>query len=185
MDRYYQAALVVPANTTAANPTKLPVHLENAILVDIELYVPIGHSGFTGCRVLMSNQQVLPFANLSWITVDDYFRLFEVNEEVGASAVSVQGYNTDVIQHTFYFRFHIRTIDAPTTGTLSSAIGTGIGSLTSSDLTPPAIGDASGAGTIPGLPSLPGINSLPPIPGLGGGIVNAQHAHQQAMSNDS
>lgn len=165
MDRYYPVELTVPASTPPGNPTKQTVPLEDATLVDVEIIVPAGHVALTGIRVLASNQQVIPWGNLSWIKSDNYVRVFDFNAEIGASAISVQGFNNDVIAHTFYARFHMRDRTDPNAGTPSSIIG-GLGNI---------VGTSTGAtgipvGTLPASPPPPltlpppiGVPSLPPI----------------------
>lgn len=181
MDRYYQAQLQVPAGTLASAPVSQAVPLEDAELIDIELYVPIGHAGLTGIRASSSHQQILPWGNAGWITVDNYFRVFEFNDQVGANAISIQGYNTDVIAHTFWLRFHIRTLPATDQGTLSSLIGTGLGSLTSDNIG--ALAGSSSGGVLPGI----GLPPTPTLPGFGitlpGGmpVTSSLHGRQQFM----
>lgn len=110
MDRYYPLELVVPPQTTEAAPLSTVIPMENSLLVDIEVIIPDGHLGQTGVRILQSQQQILPWGNRSWLRGNGYSRIFQVNEEIGARAMSVQGYNIDFRQHTFLLRFHIRDI---------------------------------------------------------------------------
>lgn len=155
MDRYYPVALNVPAGTSIAAAIEQEVVLENNLLVDVEVEIPSGHSGFTGVRVLSSHQQILPWGNSSWIVADDYVRVFSWNEEVGANAISVQGYNTDKIAHTFYLRFHVVNLPviAPSTG-----VG-GVAGTTS----PIGITGGGGTGSLPTLPVVPPI-TIPTLP---------------------
>lgn len=149
MDRYYPVALTVPPNTAVGTPVEQLVVLENNELVDVELQVPSGHAGFTGVRVLSSHQQILPWGNNSWITANDYVRVFDWNEEIGANAISVQGYNTDKIAHTFYLRFHVVNISVAPEGVGSTPLG-GSGGI---------VGTGGGGGTI----TLPEPPTIPPI----------------------
>lgn len=168
MDRYYPVELTVPPSTTPGNPTVLAVPLENNTLVDIEVIVPAGHVALTGVRVLSSNQQILPWGNSSWIKANDYVRVFEYNAEIGSKAMSVNGYNIDVIPHTFYLRFHIRDRVDPNAGTPSSLIGGlggTVGTGTGAGGTP--VGAPTG-GPPPPLTPPPPIGTPPPPPGLGG-----------------
>lgn len=154
MDRYYPVSLTVPPGTAIAAPVNQAVVLENNLLVDVELEVPSGHAGFTGIRVSSSKQQILPWGNSQWIIANDYVRVFAWNEEIGANAISVQGYNTDVVAHTFYLRFHIVNLPviAPATGT--GGIDTGSSPV-----------GLSGGGTLPTLPPVT-MPTLPTIPVL-------------------
>ena len=167
MDRYYPVNLTVPAGTAIATPVTQAVPLENNQLVDVELVVPNGHAGFTGIRVLSSHQQILPWGNDGWITADDYTRVFEWNEEIGASAISVQGYNTDKIAHTFYLRFHIINLPAiaPATGIPGGSIGeTPIGLSGGGDTGSPITIPTLPPITIPTLPTPPVISPISGAP---------------------
>lgn len=110
MDRYYQSVPSVPGETAESAPFALAIPLENAVLVDIEVVIPSGHRGLTGIRVLQSRQQILPWANLSWITGDAYSRVFAVDAEIGKNSLSVEAFNTDIFAHTFQLRFHLRDL---------------------------------------------------------------------------
>lgn len=110
-ERYYPLDLVVPAGTTEAAPLTVDVPLEDALLVDIEIIVPGGHKGFTGIKIRQSSQQVLPWGNNNWIIADSWSRVFDMDTEIGSQSISVQAFNTDFYDHTFYLRFHIRELD--------------------------------------------------------------------------
>lgn len=148
--RYYPVEITVPASTPPGNPTKVAVPLEDAILADVEVIIPAGHVALTGVRVLASNQQVIPWGNLSWIKGNDYVRVFEYDFEIGAASMSVNAYNVDVIAHTFYLRFHVRDLVDANAGTPSSVVG-GIGGVVT--------GGTGGTG----VPVTPPITAPPPI----------------------
>lgn len=147
MDRIYPVTLTAPPGTLPTGPITQPVTLENASLISIELLIPPGHCGFTGLRVRSSRQQVLPWGNIDWIIADNYTNTFPVNEEIGSRAISIQAYNTDVYDHTFYIRLLIRDLISPGTGGLSGAMT-------------PVIGQMQG-----------GQGSTSPLESIGGGIV--------------
>lgn len=111
MDRYYPLSPEVAGQGTIGNPSSFAAITENAWLVDVEIIIPSGHVGLTGIRVMQSGQQIIPWGNLSWITGDNYQRVFAVNTEIGARSLSVQAYNTDFFAHTFHVRFHLRDLD--------------------------------------------------------------------------
>lgn len=179
-DRYYPIEFTVPASTPPGNPSSLVVPLEDEVLVDVEIIIPAGHVALTGFRVLASRQQVIPWGNDSWIKGNDYVRVFEYNTGIGVNTVSVQGYNVDVIPHTFYARFHVRdTADAnngaPSTviGGLGGTVGTGTGG------TGVPVGAPIGGPPPPITPPPPvGVPTPPPI---GGGGTPADNPLQQAF----
>lgn len=147
MDRYYPLDITVPNGTSISSPLTTLTTLENAILVDVEILIPPGHNALTGIRVRQSRQQIIPWGNDSWISADNYVRVFDVNAEIGSKSISVQTYNGDTFDHTFYMRFHIRELGTKGDGAISTA-GTGL------------IGLGGGLGDVPTLPGLP----LPPLP---------------------
>lgn len=179
-DRYYPADLTVPPSTPPGSPVSLAVPLEDETLVDIEVVVPAGHVALTGVRVLASNQQILPWGNLSWIKANDYVRVFEYNERIGAAAISIQGYNVDSTAHTFYLRFHIRDVQDANQGapsTLIGGLGTTIGTGTGGTGTP--VG-APTAGPPPPIAPPPPIG-VPTPPPLGGGTTPGPNVLQQTF----
>lgn len=179
-DRYYPAELTVPASTPPGSAISLAVPLEDETLVDIEVIVPAGHVALTGIRVLASNQQILPWGNSSWIKANDYVRVFEYNERIGASAMSIQGYNVDSVPHTFYVRFHIRDVQDANQGspsTLIGGLGTTVGTGTGGTGTP--VGAPTGGPPPPIAPPPPiGVPTPPP---LGGGTTPGPNVLQQTF----
>lgn len=165
MDRYYPVDITTPKGTTVGAPLNTPVPLENNYLVDIEVLIPPGHAALTGIRVKLASQQVLPWGNNSWIKADNYVRVFDINTEIGANAVSIDTYNQDFIDHTFYIRIHLRDKVSADSGSLSQIFngGTGAGGIG---------GGLGGVGTVPPVtppPVVPVPPVLPPPPPPGGG----------------
>lgn len=165
MDRYYEQDITVTGGTTPTNPATTNIALENALLVDVEILIPPGHNALTGVRIRQSRQQIIPWGNNSWISADNYSRIFDVNSEIGSKAISVQTYNNDTFDHTFYMRFHIRELRTDT-GSTASGSASGLIGLS---------GSLDGIADLPGLP-LPPL-PLPPIlppgmvpPSLGGDV---------------
>jgi hypothetical protein len=169
MDRIYQVDILTPSGTAVTAPLTTQVPLENAILVDVEVFIPPGHAGLTGIHIRQSAQQVIPFGSLAWIIADNYNRIFPVNTEIGSRSISVRTYNTDVFDHTFYVRFHIQ--DLNTTGSQTPSISAGDLSnvITEGFTSDTPLGDGGttpGAGdtVIPPPPPPPPSLTLPPPP---------------------
>lgn len=165
MDRIYPVTFTVALGTVQAAPSTQTVPLEDAFLVAIELLIPPGPAGFTGLRVRSSRQQILPWGSTDWIIADNYRNTFPVNEEIGRSSISVQGYNEDVYPHTFYMRFQIRTIVAGQSSSLISAAGP-IASLIQTGFSSDPIPTLSGSGNLLGVSSVLPLPPPPPIPTL-------------------
>lgn len=103
--RYSPLDVTVPAGTAIAAPQMSDPALGDVWLYKVQVRIPSGHAGFTGFYVANNATPIVPWApNAAWVNGDnDYFE-FDVNDEVSAG-LAVATYNTDVIDHTFYFRF--------------------------------------------------------------------------------
>lgn len=160
MERIYPVTFLVQLGTVQALPQTKNVILEDAFLVAIELLIPPGPSGFTGLRVRSSRQQILPWGNTDWIIADNYRNIFPVNEQIGSKSISVQGYNEDVYDHTFYMRFQIRTLTDNQSSSLITAAGP-LASLIQAGFSSDTPLPSGGGGSLSGISSpLP----LPPPP---------------------
>jgi hypothetical protein len=113
MDRVYYVVLSVPAGTPSSAPSRQVVKLEDAILKRIECVVPDGHCGLTGVQLLQSQQVIFPWSNNAYIIANDERIIFEYDDEIQASGMVAQGYNTDIFTHSFYFRFTITDLPLP------------------------------------------------------------------------
>lgn len=102
--RVYEADLTVPAATPAAAPVSMLWAFDQGTLVSVRIVVPSGHSGLTGIRVLWAGTPIIPFAGAGFIISDDDKMEWEINQEINAGSITVQGYNTDIYPHTFYLR---------------------------------------------------------------------------------
>ena len=158
MDRHYQVSVTVPEGTSDIAPQTTAVVLENAFLVDVEIIIPPGHAGLTGIRILQSVQQVIPWGNLSWISSDNYSRIFPFNAEIGSRSISVQAYNTDVFAHSFQVRFHVRDLSSTNEDHAVSAANAFGGLISSGDFT------SDNTALPPPVPLVPPIPPPPPPP---------------------
>jgi hypothetical protein len=162
MDRLYLLTFTVPANTPLATPVSKNWPLEDAHLKDVTILVPAGPSGLAGFRVLWANQQVIPWANNSYLISDEEVISVNCDFEMTATGLVVQGYNTDIFDHTFYFRGAIIDTPSPLTTVVTE---------TSNALTVPAdilAADFSGIDNLTSVPidltsTPPGVKHVPPI----------------------
>lgn len=113
MDRIYYEVVTVPAGTLQASPFSAVIPLEDNQLVSITVVVPDGHCGLTGIRLLQSQQQVFPWANNSYIVANDERIIYDYKDEIQASGMTAEGFNTDIFDHSFYFRFTITNLPEP------------------------------------------------------------------------
>lgn len=170
--RLYELDVTIPAGTAKSAAVVTPWPLENNILDTITVVIPSGHCGFTGVRVLQASQQIVPWGNSSYIVANDEKIPIDINIEIGASAITVQAYNTDVYAHTFYLRAAVRDIPlpAPSGASVTSGIGVGIADSSVGTIGGTIGGEAGLGGGIDlsggTIPPLPDSGTLPPLPAL-------------------
>lgn len=113
MDRIYYEVVTVPAGTLITAPFSAVIPLEDNQLLSVTVVVPDGHCGLTGIRLLQSQQQVFPWANNSYIVANDERIVYDYKDEIQASGMVAEGFNTDIFDHSFYFRFTITNLPEP------------------------------------------------------------------------
>jgi hypothetical protein len=111
-DRFYQLTVTTPANTAKAAPKSTTWTLEDAYLTTVTFIIPDGHNGFTGVRVKMSQQEIMPWSNNDWLVANAEKVEIPYNGAISASGIVVETFNTDVFDHTHYLRAII-TDNAP------------------------------------------------------------------------
>lgn len=142
-NRLYKLDFTVPANTPKTAPITTPFTLEDAILVSMTIVVPPGHVGLTGIRIVRSQQQVIPFGNLSFLVMDNEKLEIDLNEEIQRKALVASAFNTDIFPHTFYIRAVIADLGSSTSqqqSILPASLSTGVDSTLGS-IGLPASGD--------------------------------------------
>lgn len=101
----YPVNVLCPAGTAIATPTTTKPALGDVWLDSVELRIPVGHRGLTGVYVANNNTAIVPYSSPPTYLIGDDERLtFDIGDEV-ATQLSIVTYNTDVFDHTFYFRF--------------------------------------------------------------------------------
>lgn len=103
--RYVPVNVTVPPGTLSTAPTTLKPGIGDVWLYEVDIRIPSGHAGLTGFYVANAGVGIVPWANPpQWVNGDNDYFTFEVSEEVD-TGLSIVTYNTDVLAHTFYFRF--------------------------------------------------------------------------------
>jgi hypothetical protein len=113
MDRLYYQTLVVPAGTAITAPASQAWPLEDNELANIHVTVPDGHCGLTGFRILQAQQQIVPFANSQYLVANDEKIDYPFDDEITSTGLVLEGYNTDIFQHTFYVRALVKNLPLP------------------------------------------------------------------------
>lgn len=149
--RTYQLTVTVPAGTQQSGPISVPWVTEDNTIVDIEIEVPPGHNGLTGIRIMKGDTQLLPYGSNTWITANNYSRVFPIGQFTPTTDLAVQAYNTGAYAHNFYLRMSVTTFDpglTVTSPTEASALDLGATSITSDPLSPEGILGADTVGAL-------------------------------------
>lgn len=109
--RLYTNVFTVPAGTAINAPFTSAQLLDDAILDQLDVTIPPGHSGLTGFRVLWSTGQIVPYVQGTWITGDDEEINIKYGAEITQSGLVLVGYNTDVFAHSFLLRWHVSDLN--------------------------------------------------------------------------
>lgn len=112
MDRLYQLTVSTPANTAIIAPQSTTWRLEDAKLISVTIIVPDGHAGLTGIRLLQAGQEIAPYSNNDWFVSNNEKIDISINEEMTATGLVVQTYNTDFFPHKFWLRALIQDLTA-------------------------------------------------------------------------
>lgn len=167
MDRLYYQTLTVPAGTPATAPVSQAWPLEDNQLLDVHITIPDGHCGLTGFRILQAQQQIVPFANDSFIVANDEKIDYPFDDQITSTGLVLNGYNTDIFPHTFYVRATVTNLPEPgelpeaevvTSSDQTSPIG-----LTTDDLDVDSILDTSIPEPVPAAPVTP-VTVPPAVP---------------------
>jgi len=110
--RVYETTFTVPAGTPINAPVSQAWKTEDNVISDVELYVPPGHLGKTGIRIIKGDVQLLPYTVGTFITADDYSRVFPIGVYIPTGDVRLVGYNTGVNPHSFFLRMTVTDYDA-------------------------------------------------------------------------
>lgn len=100
----YPLDITTPSGTLAAVPQTTAFPMINGTLVSIDIVIPSGHCGLTGIQFLQQGQEILPYANMAWITGNADRLTFPVDRAILTNDIQVRTYNTDVWAHTHNIR---------------------------------------------------------------------------------
>jgi hypothetical protein len=121
MNRFYEQTFTIPANTPKAAPVDIAWALEDNTLRKVSITIPDGHNGLTGIRVKWSNQQIIPWGNLSFIVANNRTIDVEFDDYITITGLVIEGFNTDVFPHSFYLEATIS--DLPSSGQIAATNG--------------------------------------------------------------
>lgn len=97
--------VTVPAGTLITAPLRTVPTFDEGQVDRIEMRWPPGPSGLVGLRVGHSGQVVIPFDVNTWLVTDDEAIVWDVSGYPTGAKWFVDGYNSDVFDHTIQFRW--------------------------------------------------------------------------------
>lgn len=110
MNRTYLYTVTTPAGTPIGAPVSTPMPLEDAGLESLRIIIPAGHVGVTGIRLLRSNQQIFPWANLEYLVGNDRVVDVPFSDEITASGLVAVTYNTGTFVHNHYVEVVVKDL---------------------------------------------------------------------------
>jgi hypothetical protein len=100
--QYWPLSPAVPAGTTEAAPQVTPWLIVQGHLKQVRVKVPAGHAGLTGYRIVYQDQQIAPWSNYFWWTTDNDTDTWQWGDEIMATGLAFQAFNTDTVPHVFW-----------------------------------------------------------------------------------
>jgi hypothetical protein len=113
MDRLYYQNLTIPAGNGVNNFDAVAWPLEDNQLLEITIEVPDGHCGLTGVRIEQAQQQIVPFANNSYLISNNRVFRYPFADQITSTGLVIVGYNGDIYPHTFYCTALVTNLSEP------------------------------------------------------------------------
>lgn len=102
--------VTIPAGTLITAPVRVVPTFDEGDVERIEMRWPPGPSGLVGLRIGHSGQVIIPFGVDAWLVTDDEAIGWDVTGFPTGAKWFVDGYNSDVFDHTIRFRWLINDI---------------------------------------------------------------------------
>lgn len=112
-DRINAKQVTVPAGTAQANAVTTAFTIPAGTVERLEVLVPPGPSGLVGFQVLFAGVQVIPDDPGVFIVSDNERIPWDLHNFPTDGRWSVRAYNTDVYDHTLYFRLLVNELGIP------------------------------------------------------------------------
>jgi hypothetical protein len=95
--------LTVQPGTPATAPLQATVPQAGGWISRIILVIPAGHNSLTGWALVLTGTVIVPYSGVGWIIGNDHMYEWQLDRYCNEGQLVVQGYNTGVFAHTFYF----------------------------------------------------------------------------------
>ncbi len=103
-DRMYLFQVTCPAGRSSTVPLSSTWAMEDGWLSTITVIIPDGHSGFTGIRFKRAGTLFWPYSGAAWVIANNDEIVVPYNDTMTITGITIETYNTDVFDHTFYMR---------------------------------------------------------------------------------
>lgn len=100
--QYWPHTINVPASTPSTSPVTQSYKIIQGHLKSIRIRTPAGHAGRTGIRLVYQGTQIFPWELTGFWVSDNEVMTVEWEDEIMATGLQVEAYNTDLTQHSFY-----------------------------------------------------------------------------------
>jgi len=107
--------VTIPANTVKDSPVTVDTAFNQGTVIEIELDIPPGPSGYMGFQLAYGEQVIIPYSNSEYIVADNDKLRWPILNFPAGKFWAVIGYNTDIYDHALYVRY---LIDDTQTGEL-------------------------------------------------------------------
>lgn len=97
--------VTLSAQTPKASPVTTPLALPPRTVQGVELVIPDGCSGLVGFRLTMAGTPVIPTNLGAWLISNGEVIRWPLEGYPDSGAWQLQGYNTDLFDHTITVRF--------------------------------------------------------------------------------
>lgn len=104
---FYEFAIAVPANTTAAAPVEQEIRITQGVVTRVEVQFPNGCAGLAHCKILHQESQKWPTPPSTSFASDGYTIAVDENFEVDTEPYLLKAlcWNLDdTFDHTIYVR---------------------------------------------------------------------------------
>ena len=106
--------VTVPAGTLITAPVRTVPTFDDGEVARIEMRWPPGPSGLVGLRIGHSNQVLIPYQVNAWLITDDEAIGWDVEGFPTARKWFIDGYNSDIYDHTIQFRWLLNEVPIAT-----------------------------------------------------------------------
>lgn len=112
-------SVAVPALTQQSSPVSVAYPIVQGHLKSFRIKIPSGHYGRTGLRITYQGTQIFPWALTGFYVGDGETFNVAWEDEIMATGLRVQAFNTDRTAHTFYLLAEVW----PAVGPAAAAVG--------------------------------------------------------------